>query len=305
MAAVSVTRLQPPVAWLRRACFRRRSSPEVPRSSWRRWPWSGARPTCSASAFAAATLTVWLVVVGRERRRRAASCAASSLVSVGVYVLELVGLFVVPASIPDPGARHARPPRVRGALPGPVASVRRLRRRRRRHHRLRRGGGGRAGWASGCRLRHPLRARGAGRRGRHPARPVPARAVGPDGQRPARRGAPRRSDRPAQPDPLHRPPRARHGACAAQVGVRGWPCRSTTAVVVYLDIDGFKDINDRHGHGHGDAVLRAVGRPAAADARSGRHRRADRRRRVRHPRRGPRRACRRRRPRGAAHGVDG
>jgi diguanylate cyclase (GGDEF)-like protein len=33
---------------------------------------------------------------------------------------------------------------------------------------------------------------------------------------------------------------------------------TATTAVVYLDIDAFKDINDRHGHGHGDAVLRAV-----------------------------------------------
>jgi len=42
----------------------------------------------------------------------------------------------------------------------------------------------------------------------------------------------------------------------------------TAAAMVYIDLDGFKAINDRHGHAAGDALLKAVARDLTGHVRA-------------------------------------
>ena len=171
--AASVTRLQPRVAWLRRACL---VAAVIAGSAalilatlavgWRETDLFGP-------GLAAATLTLWLVVVGRGALE-GQQIRSVLVVSAGIYVIEVVGLFVVPASIPilalatlvplvffapylDPWPRSRAYVAVGAMIIAFVAAAAVV-----------------LAGESGCRYRRPLRARRTGHRGRHPVRPVPA-----------------------------------------------------------------------------------------------------------------------------------
>ena len=253
--AALVTRLQPPVYWLRRACLVAAVIAGGAALILATLAVGWRETVLFGPGLAAATLTLWLVVVGRGALE-GQQIRSVLVVSAGVYVIEVVGLLVVPASIPilalaslvplvffapylDPWPRSRAYVAVGAMIIALVAAAAIVL-------------AGRGDAAID--VRFVLDALGAAGVTLFVLFLLERSSRTASGLRDAalRDGLTGLHDRTLFIDRLeHAMARSQRKSAAAVQ-------RSTTTAVVYLDIDGFKDINDRHGHGHGDAVLRGV-----------------------------------------------
>jgi diguanylate cyclase (GGDEF)-like protein len=254
MGAVPVAPLQPRIAWLRRACFLAAfiagSAAVILATLSLLWQESDLL----GLAAAAAVLTIWLVVVGRGAVE-GHELRSILLVSIGIYVLELVGLFLIPGSIPILALATLVPlvfaapyldPRQSAVVSVAVGSV--------IIAFVLAGAYLLASDGRGVDLGYALAALGAAgitllvlfllEQSARTASGLLDLAL--------HDGLTGLHNRTLFLDRLeHAMTRARRRANAAL----GLP---TTTAVLYLDIDGFKDINDRYGHGQGDDLLREV-----------------------------------------------
>jgi diguanylate cyclase (GGDEF)-like protein len=254
-AAVPSAPLQPRIAWLRRACFLAAliagGAALILVSLALVW----GETELLGLGLAAAILTVWLVVVGRgaiEGRE----LRSVLLVAVGVYILELVGLFVIPGSIPVLALAtlvplvfaapylDARPLAFASVAVGAVIIAFVVAGGLLQAERE----------ATGVDIRYALSALGAAGVTLLVLFLVAQSTRTASGLRDLalHDGLTGLHNRTLFIDRLE------HAMAKAQRRVASESSLRATTAVVYLDIDGFKDLNDRHGHHHGDAVLRAV-----------------------------------------------
>ena len=261
--AVPVTRLPPRVAWLRQACFLAAFIAAVGAVILATVAMLWSDPAPLVAGLAIALLAVWLVVVGRGAVE-GHELHSVTLVSAGIYAVMLVGVVVVPAATPilvlttlvplSFAAPYLSPQQLaRASVTEAVVWLSCV------------------GTAAAILL---LTGQGIDNR-------FALYAIGSAGvmllvfflldqsirtatglrEIALRDGLTGLANRTLFVDRLeHAMTRAkRHAQPAA-------PAESIA--VIYLDVDGFKDINDRHGHAYGDLVLRSVAQRLKSTARA-------------------------------------
>ena len=254
-AAASVTRLPPRIAWLRRACLMTALITGSAALILVALAVGRREPDLFATSLAAAALAFWLVVVGNGAVE-GQEMRSVIVVSAGIYVIEVVGLFVVPESIPILALATLVPL----VFFAPYLDRWPL---------------SRAYVAAGAMVIAFVAAAAVVLTARADAA-LDARfaldALGTAGvtlfvlyllERSSRtasglRDAALRDGLTGVHNRTLFIDRLEHAMARTQRKSAADVRQSATTAVVYLDIDGFKDINDRHGHGHGDAVLCAV-----------------------------------------------
>jgi diguanylate cyclase (GGDEF)-like protein len=254
MGAVPIVPLQPRIAWLRRACFLLALIAGCAAIILATLTLIWREPQLLGLAFAAATLTVWLVIVGNGAVE-GHELRSILLVSVGIYVLELVGLFAIPGSIPILALATLVPlvfaapyldPRQLSFVSAAVGAVIIAFIVAGAIVLVDSGGSLDIGYA--------LAALGAAGLTLLVLFLLEQSARTASGLRDMalHDGLTGLHNRMLFLDRLD------HAMARAQRRAAATSNKPLTTAVLYMDVDGFKDINDRYGHAHGDALLREV-----------------------------------------------